>query len=92
MASAYYDKAAAKRRSDRGKRMAAERWRRDRERRDKLAMMEPINYPSRIVRRIIVITGEVEVREAILYEFDGVPAKPQTYRGMLRMIARRIAK
>lgn len=50
--------------------MAAERWRRDRQRRDKLASMNPLQYPGRIVRRVIVITNEIEVREVVLYDTD----------------------
>jgi hypothetical protein len=70
MASTHYIRERSRRATEHGKKMATERWRLDRERRNKLAAMEPINYPGRIVRRIIVITNEVEVREAILYDTD----------------------
>lgn len=50
--------------------MARERWRRENERRERLAAMNPIQYPGRIVRRIIVITNECEAKEAIFYDTD----------------------
>jgi len=43
-----------------------------------------------VVHRMRLLNRDGE--KHLLVEFDGVPAKPQTYRGMLRMIARRIAK
>ena len=72
MASTYYIRERNRIASERGKRMAKERWRRDRERRDKLAAMNPIQYPGRIVRRIIVIDHETQVREAIIYDNDSI--------------------
>ena len=51
---------------------AAERWRRDRDRREKLAALSPIQYPGRIIRRIIVIEREVEVHETIIYDTDSI--------------------
>lgn len=55
--------------SDRGKRMAARRWQIDRERRDKIAAMTAEQYPTKIVRRIIVIDDERHVRETVIWSF-----------------------
>lgn len=70
MASTHYSRQMDLAASARGKRMAAERWQRDRERRDKLAALNPLQYPGLIVRRIIVIEHEITVREAIFYDID----------------------
>jgi hypothetical protein len=56
--------------SERGKRMAQARWKRDRERRAALALVTAEQYPSRIVRRIVVIDGELAVREAVIFAWD----------------------
>jgi hypothetical protein len=52
--------------------MATERWRRDKAQRDLWASMAPERMPAKIVRRIIVIDGETEVREAVLYDTDSI--------------------
>lgn len=65
MASTHYSRKMEIAASERGKRMAAERWRRDRERRDLLASMAPERMTAKIIRRIIVIDGETTVREAV---------------------------
>ena len=70
MASTYYNISAAKKRSERGKRMAAERWRRDKIKRDAWAAIAPERMPAKIVRRIIVIDRESVVREAVIYDTD----------------------
>lgn len=58
--------------SEHGKKMAAERWRLDKEHRDKLSLLNPIQYPGKILRRIIVIDNEVNVKEAIMYDTDSM--------------------
>ena len=55
---------------ERGRKMAAARWRIDRMRRDQLAALSPERYPGRILRRIVVIEEERTVREVILRESD----------------------
>ena len=60
--------------------MAAVRWAKDRARRSELAKLTAEQYPNRIVRRIIVIDGEKEVREAVIhlkhrhFNFSGIGA------------------
>lgn len=52
----------------RGRRMAAARWKKDRERRDALAAAsaaDPLRAPGRIVQRVIVITDELTAVEII---------------------------
>lgn len=61
-----------KRASERGRAMARERWRRDRERRAMLAALQPEQAPNHIVRRIVVIDGEREVRECVLWSWDSL--------------------
>ena len=56
--------------SERGKRMAKRRWEIDGARREALAAMEPARFQGLIVRRIVVIDRETEVREAVIYDFD----------------------
>ena len=65
-----YQRARMKSASARGRAMARERWRQDRERRAKLAALAPLQFPGRIVRRVIVIDREVTAREAIIYDTD----------------------
>jgi len=50
--------------------MAMARWRQDRELRDKLAKLTAEQYPTRIIRRIIVIDDERVMREAVIWSFD----------------------
>ena len=64
-----YERNRIKAASARGKRMAAARWAKDRERREILARLNPINL-GRIVRRVVVIDNESSAREAIIYAFD----------------------
>jgi hypothetical protein len=56
--------------SERGKRMAEARWAIDRKRRAALARVTAEQYPREIVRRIIVIDGEVRAREAVIFSWD----------------------
>jgi len=50
--------------------MAAARWVKDRERRNRRAAVTAEQYPQEIVRRIIVIDREREVREAVIFSWD----------------------
>ena len=59
-----------RRASDRGRRMANKRWELVRARRSKLAALTAEQYPNAIVRRIVVIYNEREVREAVIFSFD----------------------
>jgi hypothetical protein len=54
---------------ERGRRMATIRWKRDRERRDKLAALTAEQHPTKIARRIIVIDDERLVRETVIWSF-----------------------
>lgn len=56
--------------SERGRRMAGARWARERARRERLASLRPEDYPREIVRRILVIDREREVREAVIWSWD----------------------
>jgi len=49
--------------------MANARWKLDRERRDKLAVLTAEQYPTKIARRIIVIDDERLVRETVIWSF-----------------------
>lgn len=70
MSESYRIRAKVKAASQRGKRMAARRWQLDRERRDKLASLTAEQFPSKIIRRIVVIEDEKTVREAVIWSFD----------------------
>ena len=50
--------------------MANRRWQLDRERRERLAQLTAEQFPTKIVRRIIVIDDERNVREAVIWSFD----------------------
>lgn len=69
--------------SERGKRMAARRWELDRQQRAALAAMSPEKFTGRIVRRIVVITNETKVREAIIYDFDSARSARRKERAAL---------
>ena len=43
-----------------------------------------------VVHRMRLLNEDGE--KHLLVEFDGVPSKPQTYRGMLRLLARRLCR
>lgn len=53
-----------------GRKLAKIRWQRDRERRDKLAAIEAESNPSRIVRRLVIIDNERDVRELVLWSWE----------------------
>ena len=89
MASTHYIREMARRARERSKLMNSARWKRDRERRDKLAAMEPLNYPGTIVRRIIVIDRESEVREAVLFDTDSIRDARRKLRAVLTTTATR---
>jgi hypothetical protein len=65
-----YRRRLQKQASERGRRMAAARWLKDRVRRDALAQIEAEQYPNRIVRRIVVIDDERYAREAVIWRWD----------------------
>jgi len=58
--------------SNRGRLMARRRWQLDRDRRNRLVAIAPEMFPGRIMRRIVVIDEEREVREAVIYESDSI--------------------
>lgn len=65
-----YQRRLAKKASERGRRMANARWRKDRREREKLAVLTAEQFPRRIVRRIIVIDDERTVREATFWDWE----------------------
>lgn len=69
--------------SARGRRMAAARWARDRERRARLAALTAEQYPSRIIRRIVVIDHERTAREAVIWSFDSARSARRKLRDIL---------
>ena len=74
-------------RSAKARRMAAARWDQDRARRDEIARLEaadPLRAPGRIVRRIIVITAETTVKEAVIRDTDTVAGARRKLRDVLR--------
>ena len=50
--------------------MANARWKRERAERDRVAALTAEQYPSRIVRRIIVIDNERDVREVTIWNWE----------------------
>jgi hypothetical protein len=70
MSESYYIRRKVKAASERGKRMAMRRWELDRKRRNKMALLTAEQFPSHIVRRVVVITNESIVREATIWSFD----------------------
>lgn len=69
--------------SERGKRMAAVRWQRDRERRRQLATLTAEKHPSEIVLRVVVIRNEREVSEATIWSFDSTRSARRKLRAVL---------
>ena len=55
---------------ERSLRMNKARWDADRLRRDKLAAMHPLQWPGRIVLRVVVIRNESEAQEAVIFDTD----------------------
>jgi hypothetical protein len=70
--------------SERGKRMAAARWKIDAERRDRLAELDPIKFTGKIVRRVIVIDAETTVKEAVIFDFDSFRSALRKTRSILK--------
>lgn len=56
--------------SELGKRMANRRWELYRQRRDRLAAITADQFPDRIVKRIVIITNETDVREIVYRAWD----------------------
>lgn len=72
------------RRSEHGRRMSERRWQLDRERRERLALLTAEQYPSRIIRRIVVIDDERTVREAVIWSFDSTRSARRKLRDVLK--------
>lgn len=68
--------------SDRGKRMAKARWAKEASRRTRLAELTADQYPSKIVRRIIVIENERDVKEATIWSFDSARSSSRKVRSL----------
>ena len=62
--------------------MNAARWAAERRRREALAALDPVRG-MRIVRRVVVIDHEREVREAVLYDGDSAREARRKLRGVL---------
>ena len=69
--------------------MAAERWRRDKAQRELWASVAPERMPAKIIRRIIVIDGETDVREAVFYDTDSLRDARRKLRDVLTTTATR---
>ena len=63
--------------------MARARWDMDRQRRDRLAALSPEQYPDEIVRRIVVIDDEREVRECVIRSWDSAREARRKVRSVL---------
>lgn len=63
--------------------MAKARWERERAQRDKMAMLTAEQFPSRIVRRIVVIDNEITVRETTIWSFDSARSARRKLREVL---------
>lgn len=70
--------------SERGRRMANRRWALDRQRRAQLAALTAEQYPNRIVRRIVVIDNERDVREATIWTWDSYREQHRKEQRILR--------
>jgi len=70
MSESYYIRRKVAAARERGRRMAARRWQLDRERRGKLAALTAEQFPAAIVRRIIVIENERDVKEAVFWNWE----------------------
>lgn len=62
--------------------MAKARWAKDRERRDRLALLTAEQNPSRIIRRIIVIENERDAREVTIWSFDSFRSAKRKVRSL----------
>jgi len=70
MSESYYIRQKVAAASERGRRMANRRWQLDRQRRDRLAALTAEQCPAEIVRRIIVIEHERDVKEAVFWNWE----------------------
>lgn len=70
--------------SERGRRMANQRWRLDQERRNRLAVLTAEQHPAKIVRRIVVIDNETTVKEAVIWSFDSGRSRKRKEKEVLR--------
>ena len=69
--------------TERGRRMANRRWELDRQRREKIAVLTAEQFPSQIVRRIVVIINERVVREATIWSFDSASSANRKIKAVL---------
>ena len=53
-----------------------------------MAALTAEHYPNRIVRRIIVIDGEKDAREAVIFEWDSEREGRRKIRAVLRNVKR----
>ena len=65
-----YSRRLAKAASERGKRMAKARWKREHSERERIAQLSADQYPSRIAERIVVIRNETEVYETVIWNWE----------------------
>ena len=83
MSTSYYVRRKVRRLSEIGRAKANRRWELDRKRRDNIARMTAEEYPSKIVRRIVVIDNETEVRETVIWNFESARRVRQKQREAL---------
>lgn len=84
MSESYRIRRKVKSARERGRAMANQRWKIDRERRDKEALLFAESYPNKIVRRIVVIDNETTVREAVFWTWDSRRHAASKLRNVLR--------
>ena len=76
---------AIRRKSEIARIRANKRWELDRARRAELAAKDPAFTGFRIVRRIIVIDNEKDVREAVIYSTDSIRSATQKLKRALHV-------
>lgn len=74
--------------SERGRRMARRRWEMEDQRRERLAGQDPAFTGLEIVRRVVVIDREREVREATIYANDSFREARRKVRQVMRKVTR----
>jgi len=67
--------------SERNRARSNHRWTLDRAKREALARIDPV-FIGRIVRRIVEIRHETEVREVVIYDFDSARSARRKLRSL----------
>jgi hypothetical protein len=83
-----YSRRLQKRASELGRKMARARWDQEREKRRALAALTAEQFPSQIVRRIVVIDHETTAREVVIWSFDSIRTARRKEREALKLCRR----